>query len=910
MELGRCVSGLLLWCMVEIGAGQVIAQESGTAIKVATSPTTQSLDELRALGAQRSKYRAQSATHAHDSIPQPQLDAYRTTVEPILKQACVDCHGPDTQEGNVRIDTLDPNLLHGDDVSWWLEILAVVSKSEMPPPDQADLSDDDRATIVEWVSQEVHTASVVRRGEQHHSSFRRMTRYEYNYALQDLLGLPYDFAKDLPPEANSDDGFQNSSELLHMSAVQFATYQQLGRRALQRATVRGTRPKPLYWSVSMQAASASGWAGQEAELDQLRLTHKDAPEETLQQELQRQIAVFQTRHGQAHYKNNANGRTIVAQWSYPEAKYAWKPDAAAPQDPPPSEFVAVIPPRQRLIVELGDQLPEEGLLRVRFRASRIAGEDAPIPSLQLEFGWQASNDSHASVRISDHDIAIDAPSHSPRFYQWELPLSEIYPRNLVRNTSKLGDLPSPSEFVRFVNSSVSQTDVQIDYVEISAPVYDAWPPASHSQIFFVKAPGDSEAEQQVAARTILTRFMQRAWRRPVTDNELEQKLSLFAKLRPQCNDFQQAMIEVMASVLTSPKFFYLVRADDVSAPLTEEKLPALQASELATRLSMFLWCSIPDQELLDLASEDRLCDASVLDRQVQRMLADPRSRRFSEQFVRQWLGLQLLDYLKVDANEYPLFDDALKEAMRIEPVAMFHEMLQNNASVLDFLHADYTMANERLAQHYGLTGVAGNNFRRVPLNQQPVRGGLLTEAGILAMNSDGKDSHPIKRGIWLLDRVLNDPPPPPPPAVPKIDLTDPEIAKLTLKERILNHRDQAACRSCHMKIDPWGLAFENFDAVGAWRNDVRGQPVDATSTLLNHQEIAGIEGLKRYLLNERQDQFVRALAHKMSTFALGRPLTFADRAAVDQITTALRQEDDGLATLVTRIAQSDLFQGD
>jgi hypothetical protein len=204
--------------------------------------------------------------------------------------------------------------------------------------------------------------------------------------------------------------------------------------------------------------------------------------------------------------------------------------------------------------------------------------------------------------------------------------------------------------------------------------------------------------------------------------------------------------------------------------------------------------------------------------------------------------------------------------------------------------------------------VYGSQFRKVSLNSGDRRGGLMTQAGLLAMNSDGKDSHPLKRGIWLLERILNDPPPPAPPAVPQIDLVDPEIAKLTLKERIENHRNDPACSSCHAKIDPWGIAFENFDAVGKWRDKIEDKPVDASSRLFNNQKLDGVDGLKRFLLANRQDQFCRAMVYKLSTFALGRPLSFADRSSVDQITADLRKSDDGLATLVSLIVTSELFQ--
>jgi hypothetical protein len=199
-------------------------------------------------------------------------------------------------------------------------------------------------------------------------------------------------------------------------------------------------------------------------------------------------------------------------------------------------------------------------------------------------------------------------------------------------------------------------------------------------------------------------------------------------------------------------------------------------------------------------------------------------------------------------------------------------------------------------------------FRRVALKDNLHRGGLLTQAGLMAMNSNGTDSHPLKRGVWLLRCVLNDPPPPPPAAVPIIDLADPEIVKMTLKQRIENHRNQAACFSCHAKIDPWGIAFENYDALGRWRNDVNGTPVDASSLLFNQQELNGSDGLKRFLLQNRQDQFVRAMVHKLSTFALGRPLTFSDHSEIENITASVRQQDDGLATMINCIVASDLFQ--
>lgn len=933
------ITTVLVSCLLlSAGGGSLFAQSPGRPVSLRGSEADArpSLEELKVIGAKRSSYLREQVVGSgkrlskerlpEGKLPEPRLDVFRAEIEPIFEQSCIYCHDADTKEGNIQIDALDPDLLHGDDVDWWIEILSVLSKGEMPPADEPELADEDRAKLVEWLSQEIQLASQVRRAEQGHSSFRRMTRYEYNYALQDLLGLPFDFAKDLPPESTSEDGFQNSSEMLNMSSVRFEYYRELSRAALKRAVVEGEQPSTLFWGVSMKAASASDWEEQERQLQKLREEHKADPAK-VEQEVDRKMESFRAKHRNAYYANLNTGQTAKANWSYPGAKYAWEPSEVCPEVPAASEYVAVIPARQKLIIELGDRLPEEGTLRVRVRAARASAENGRLPSLQLEFGWQASNDSQASVRISDVDIPVDARPGEPQFYQWEIPMSEVYPRNSVRHISKMGDLPSPSEYLKLVNSSRSQGDIHVDYIEVSSPVYEQWPPASHQRIFGGSEGASSEgtgsegtgSEREEAeadrAREIISGLMERAWRREVTEEELARKLALFEAIRDQCDSFEAATVEVLSTVLASPQFLYLVRGDSAASgdtasadPLSEQTASKSEQFELATRLTMFLWCSTPDDELLRLASAGALSSRDVLLAQVERMLADPRSKRFSKHFVSQWLGMQLLEYLSVDRKVYPQFDPSLKEAMLEEPIAFFEEVLRNNDSILDFIHADYAMANERLAAHYGMRGVWGNEFRRVKIDvEQQNRGGLLTQAGLLAMNSDGKDSHPLKRGIWLLESLLNDPPPPPPPAVPEIDLADPEIAKLTLKQRIENHRNQAACMSCHAKIDPWGIAFENFDAVGGWRSEINGSPVDASSLLFNKQKLDGIDGLKRFLLENRQDQFARAMVHKVTTYALGRPLTFADRSSVDEITADLRKQGDGLATLVKLIVLSDLF---
>ncbi len=896
--------------------GSVVNSLSASRAKAEEFATTDrlSLEEVKLAGTQASSLRKPIPNEVTFETPQADLEAFRAEIEPAFRDACYGCHGPEIAEADIRIDTLDPDILHGDDVSWWLDVSSAVSNGEMPPEDAPDLADEDRKMIIEWLSSELQKASQVRRSEHGRSSFRRMTRYEYNYALQDLLGLKLDITKDLPPDPISPDGFMNSSDMLQMTGKQYAEYLEVNRSALNHVTVSGERPGVLYWGVSAEQASASQFtelettnqrAGRQRQGTQSRSGQRN-DQRAGQERVQRRGGSENNtaRGGPAYYMNTQTGQTVPATWSYAGAVHAWAPTTSSPEVPDPSDFIAVLPSRQRLVVELENRLPDKGTMRVRVRASRTSAGQTPAPKLALEFGWQGDKDQRSLFRISKRDLVVDASPDEPVFYQWDIPLSEVIPRNPVRKTVELGAIgeTNPSEFIRLFNASTGpSSDIQFDYVEVSAPVYDKWPPETHSAIFIESENSDDEG---IYAREIVSRFMRRAWRREVTESEIDLQMKLFDRVRPICSDFEQAVVETLAAVLSSPRFLYLVPSDRSSA----EASRTVNDFELATRLSIFLWCSTPDDELLDLAAEGALRRPDNLVRQTHRMLADPRHERFTKHFVQQWLNMAPLEFVRIDRRAYPQFDEVLKDAMQQEPIALFEEMLQSDSSVMDFIHADYAVINERLAQHYEIEGVRGNEFQKVSLEPKDSRGGLLTQAGLMAMNSDGKDSHPLKRGMWLLESILNDPPPPPPPAVPEIDLADPEIMKMTPKQQMEDHRNQAACMSCHVKIDPWGIAFENLDALGIWRTQSSGKDIDASSLLYNEYELEGVDGVKRFLLANRQDQFARAIVHKMTTFALGRPLTFGDRADVERIAAQLRQNGDGLQTLVRLIVESNVFQ--
>lgn len=841
--------------------------------------TPVSLEAAREQGRVKSRFlkETKAPVKTNDVIPKADVAYFQKSVMPILKKSCMNCHGPKKSEGRLRIDTLNPDLLAGPDVERWREIYNAVSNSEMPPADEPGyaLANNDRASMVDWLSDELNKASLVRRNTKDHSSFRRLTKYEYDYALQDLLGLSYSLANRLPPESVTEDGFKNSSELLQISTMQFEAYRDIALRALKRATVSGDRrPEAVTYQISMR---------QELEKATAKKDSKEAVK------------------GKKNAKTSKNQQQLLDQQTgesipFPAVKFAPKPNAVAGQTPDVSPVVLLLPSSNELKLDLDRFLPDEGNMRVRVRVGRSTMNPEEFASLRLMLSAHTSNDANFSQVISQRDIPVTASAENPEFINFDVQLSDIQ-RNPFRKLTTT--FPRRDEFLHIQNISNAfkggeeRLHLVIDYIEISAPYFEQWPPKTHTNIFIESA---SKGDEQVYGREVLTRFLRNVWRRPATSREVDQFMALFAKYRPGFSTFEDAMVEVLATALATPEFLYLTQrvSNDKSKSATISEL------ELASRLAVFLWSSIPDDELLKLAEQGRLRQPDVLSGQVKRMLADPRSRRFSQNFVEQWLGLDGL-------NSVTHIPPQLRDSIQEEPIAFFDEVLRQNRSIMDFIHSDYAVVNENLAAHYGLPKIYGPHFRKVPITAQSNRGGILTDAAMLAMNSDGKDSNPLKRGVWMLKRILHDPPPPPPPNVPEVDLTNPEILKMTLKERIVDHRNKAACISCHAKIDPWGIAFENYDALGIFRTSIKNKPVDATSELFNHQTLAGIDGVKRYLLLERQDQFARAMVHKLTAYALGRPLSFGDRADIDNLTAQLRRHDDKLGELIPLIINSNIF---
>jgi mono/diheme cytochrome c family protein len=440
-------------------------------------------------------------------------------------------------------------------------------------------------------------------------------------------------------------------------------------------------------------------------------------------------------------------------------------------------------------------------------------------------------------------------------------------------------------------------------VSITGPYGARGPGDSPSRKRLLRVMPKSPAEEIDCAKANLAPLLRRAYRRPVTEADLERILTFFRKAR-EGSDFETGMEAALSAVLVSHDFLF--RVERPPAATAPGAVYAISDLDLASRLSFFLWCSIPDEELLDRAERGELGKPDVLAAQARRMLADPRARTLATSFAAQWLHLRNLDDASPDRRLFPDFDDNLRQAMRRETELLFEEILRDDRSVLDLLRSDHAYLNERLAKHYGIPHVYGTHFRRVALDPESRRGGLLRHASVLTVTSYATRTSPVLRGKWVLENLIGTPPPPPLPDVPALD-DNTVSASLPGRERLAKHRAQPACAVCHDRIDPVGFALENFDAVGRWRTLDAERPVDASGVLPDGSAVEGIAGLEAALVRRPED-FTTALSEKLLTYALGRGVTQIDGPAVRAIVREARQNQDRLSAIVVGVVKSVPFR--
>ena len=445
--------------------------------------------------------------------------------------------------------------------------------------------------------------------------------------------------------------------------------------------------------------------------------------------------------------------------------------------------------------------------------------------------------------------------------------------------------------------------VYADSMEILGPFKVKPKPLTDSHRRVMVCGHDPGKHQAGCTDSILRNLALRAYRRPATEQEINRLRGLAASAQKQGEPLERGIQMVLQTVLVSPHFLFRLEFDPEADPAGSAH--PLGPYELASRLSYFLWSSLPDDELFGLAQRAELDDPRVLRQQVVRMLKDPRSEALVENFAGQWLQLRNLESAQPDPDRFPDFDEPLREAMRRETESFFRSILQEDRSLIDFLDADYTFLNQRLARHYGHPGVEGPHFRRIEIAGEQ-RGGLLAQASILTVSSYPTRTSPVLRGKWILETLLGTPPPPPPEMETLEE--EPNGAPMTLRERLEKHRSQPACAACHQKMDALGFGLENYDAVGAWRTEDGGAPVDAAGELPGGRSFQGPKDLKALLADTERDAFVRCLTEKMLTYALGRGLEPYDKPAVDRICLELQNNGFRFSRLVQSIVESLPFQ--
>ena len=570
---------------------------------------------------------------------------------------------------------------------------------------------------------------------------------------------------------------------------------------------------------------------------------------------------------------------------------------------------AIITDRSQLIPKL--ELP---LAKFKLKHGKPSARQLAFPSantgvydLEVEPGmYTVAIYAHASqsgdepakmgVRLGDKEKRTFAVSNeSPNEHPLEIKLR--VPRGkLPLEVAFLNDHYDPSH----PNPNRRDRNLFINRIELIGPDtnLDDRYPESHKTIVFVK-PGDQGLDEKQAAQQVIARFASRAFRRPVTKGEMERLMILYALAKADGLSYEGAVREVVVGVLCSPHFLFKVE----ETPEGSDGTQPLSDYQLATRLSYFLWSTMPDEELLQQAWKGTL--RQNLDAQVARMLSDPKAKQLTENFAGQWLEMRKLEIVQPDRKRFGSFSHQLAADMRIETEMYFQSIMDEDRSVLDLLGSDYTFLNQRLAEHYGIGSVKGDHFRRVELSDGR-RGGILTQASVLTVTSNPTRTSPVKRGKWILDNVLGTPPPEAPPDVPSLE----SQKKLTgsLREQMKQHRENPSCASCHARMDPIGFALENYDAIGRWRTKDEGFAIDASGEMPGGRKVDGAAGLKQLLLEDKKDEFAHNLISKTMTYALGRGVEYYDECAIQAVKAEMESSGYRFSSMIRAIVHSDPFQ--
>jgi mono/diheme cytochrome c family protein len=764
----------------------------------------------------------------------------------ILNKYCVTCHNARMKTAGLLLDTLDVDNV-GADVELWEKVTSKLRTREMPPPGRprpAQTTYDALATELEN-SLDAAAAAHLNPGR---VAVHRLNRAEYTNAIRDLLGLEVDGASLLMADEPDQHGFDNIANLLSVSTARLERYMSAARR-ISRLAIGDPTINPVVETYSV-------------------------PDAFVQDDRTSEELPFGSQGG------------ISVEHLFPvDAEYNFK----------------VLLKRQvyRYIMGMGEphrlDIRVDGVLVKRFSVGGEGkGMTAPegfAGNTQGDPAWE--NYMHTADADAEVRIQVKAGVHKVGVAF----VRQYWKPEGVKQPPQTGYAVVTND-VYYGNPSVER--VMIDGPYNAAGAQESADTPSRRSVFVCR-PKDAAGEEP-CARKILTTLATRAYRRPATEDDVQTLLDFYKQGRAGAG-FDQGIQRGLERILVSPSFLFRIEREP--AHLVAGEPYRLSDLELASRMSFFIWSSLPDAELMSLAQRGKLKDPEVLEQQVKRMLADRRSEALVDNFATQWLKLGKIVAVKPDEYEYPEFDENLRGAIQEETRRFISSQLHEDRSVVELLSADYTYVNDRLARHYGIPNVYGYEFRKVEF-KDGVRGGLLGQSSILTATSYPNRTSPVVRGRWLLENMLGAPPPPPPPDVPALKESGAEGQPKSVRDRMEMHRKNPVCAACHVRMDPLGFSLENFDALGKWRTVSDGVPVDASASLPDGTEFEGVLGLRKLLLDHRAD-FVRTLTEKMLAYAIGRSVEYYDLPAIRQVTRSAAPGDYRWSAVILGIVNSVPF---
>jgi len=773
--------------------------------------------------------------------------------EAFLERHCLRCHRGETAEGQFRLDTLPRDFASLQAAEKWAEVMTRINAGEMPPEEEPRPSADEIAAAVDWMSAGIKRGEAARLAARGHVALYRLSREEWGHTIQDLLGVQLDVEE---PGLFNDDprwrGFERIGGVLALSPSHIEKYLRAAEIALERAF---PEKEPPATSRRFDAIDVVGGKLGHTQRERLRARLEEA---------------------------GLADSVRVAVWpggSQPARRGWW-------------DSKLNLPGVYRCRIQLSGMQPPGGraphLAVAGFDADIVTAEDEPVV---VEF--------ERFLRPGDIEFTNEAAGGFPEGHTNNV---TIQPNNLFISSRDTRYLNPTGYKLTDDQGQAIRPLLLVDWIEWEGPITSA-EDRRKREGFWPAEPAD-----EAAVEACLVRFAERAWRRPVAAAEIA-PFAAIATGRQQAGErFRAAYLSALAAILVSNEFLHLRQGTP-----TENRL-LLSDVELASRLSYFLWSSLPDEPLLAAARAGSLHEPAVLRSQADRMMADPRIARFTDGFPRQWLQLHRVGMFQPNRTLYPDYDRWLEKSFREETVGYFTEMFRENLPLREFLASDWTIVNPRLAEHYGLPAPPTGEFARVSLPPDSHRGGILTHGSILSLTSDGTRHRPVHRGVLVSEAIFGVTPPPPPPNVEPLPPTPPAAAKATVRMQLAAHSTHAACAACHRSIDPLGFAFDNYDAVGRWRAVERvpgGQgndpPVDASGRLADGRFFAGPEAFKD-LLAADSDRFAEAFVGTLATYALRRAMTVDDTAGIRAVVAASRESDYRLRSLVENLIASDLFR--